>query len=253
MPEWRDEPRHRRHRAARPRARRALGGARAGGRERRGMARVPRALHAQPAHDARLARRVPRDRNRGGGRPVARLGTLPLSPGQHPALRPARPRAALLPRDRAREARAGARRVVDRAPRVAARCAARLERARYVRAAALRVLPRVRVALAFAQPLRDHVRALARDGALRHVARQLDLEPARAGAGMERGESAARGRRVLLRARPAGGRFRTLWERSLGRPTPAGERTAQPPARPGWKPNVASHHAATRSACSSSR
>ncbi|HSN21779.1 MAG TPA: hypothetical protein VLS49_13955 [Usitatibacter sp.] len=45
----------------------------------------------------------------------------------------------------------------------------------------------------------------------------------------------------------------TALQRNFGRSTPPGGCMDQPPARPGLKPSVASHHAATRSACSSSR
>jgi len=44
----------------------------------------------------------------------------------------------------------------------------------------------------------------------------------------------------------------SVFERTTARRTSPAAR-AQPPASPGWKPSVASHQAATRSACSSSR
>ena len=67
--------------------------------------------------------------------------------------------------------------------------------------------------------------------------------------GLTAANPAARRRHVLLRAGPAGVE-RDAGDRIAARP---GLPVLQPPASPGLNPSVASHQAATRSACSSSR
>ena len=66
-------------------------------------------------------------------------------------------------------------RMVDRRPRLADRGGVRMAGSRHAGARALWILRPVPLDLALAQALRDDVRALARDGALRHVDRQLGL------------------------------------------------------------------------------
>src|SRR5690606_11792891 len=128
-----------------------------------------------------------------------------VSPPTPPAARAAVPRAALLPRRAARPPHAAGRRVVDRACRRTAGRRPRLEWPRHARAAPLRALRRLHAPVALAAAVRDDVRAVARDGALRHLARQLDMGVRRAVARPHDREPAARRRRLLLRAGPAGG------------------------------------------------
>ena len=135
-----------------------------------------------------------------------------------------------------RRAPAGAQRMVDRRGGAAGGRGLRGDRARYAGPPALPALRRLPVAVALAPPLRHDVRARARDGALRDVARELDVGSARAVAGPCHGQSAARGGRLLLRAGLARGGCGNGVGADAGAPLDAGGRLSADSLSPGSPP-----------------